>query len=205
MNVLMIPQNHEYIRRLKSSLEGMGVNVKVLRPFHYATLTNLIQMLLFRVKGYKIVHVHWLYIFPAGIVMKWFYYFCKMLNIKIIWEMHNIVPHHYKEKDRGMSKWFYEKCDGVIFHSESDIHRSREILGTDVEKRKVVVPHGNFNGSYLNTVSGEEARKALGISEDKKVILCFGFIRENRGYEYLIEATKDMVRLGRNHRGQSGR
>ena len=32
----------------------------------------------------------------------------------------------------------------------------------------------------------------MNISEGKKVILCFDFIRKNRGYEYLLDATKDM-------------
>lgn len=190
--VLMIPKNHEYINRLRANLEKIDVRVEILKPFHYASLGNVAKMIFFRFKHYRIIHVHWLYIFPLRFVMKWFYYFCKMMGIKIIWEMHNIVPHHYKERDVKNSKWFYEKSDAIIFHSESDINRSKEILGTSVNKINIVIPHGNFNESYENKITKEEARKILNIPENKRVILCFGFIRKNRGYEYLIEATKDM-------------
>ena len=192
IKIFMIPKNHEYINRLKLSLWKEGVMVEVLKPFHYATFTNVIKLLFFRRKGYKIIHVHWLYIFPFSIVMKWFYYFCKSLGIKIVWEMHNILPHNYSETDKGNSRWFYEKADAIIFHSEDDINRSKEVFEINTDKPYVVIPHGNFNESYENKFSKNRARQILGISDDKKVILCFGFLRKNRGYEYLIEATKEM-------------
>jgi len=192
IKAFMIPKNHEYINRLKSSLEKIDVKVKILKPFHYSSLTNIAKILFSRTKGYRIIHVHWLYIFPFSFVMKWFYYLCKIIGIKVIWEMHDILPHKYTEADRKNYKWFYEKSDAIIFHSESDIDRSKEILKVDVSKRHIVIPHGNFNELYENRISKKEARKILNIPEDKKAILCFGLIRRYRGYEYLIEATKDM-------------
>lgn len=192
VKIFMIPKNHEYINRLKFSLEKINVKVKILKPFHYSTLTNIFKLLFYRLKGYRIIHVHWLYIFPFGFVMKCFYYFCKGLGIKIVWEMHNILPHNYSETDKKNSRWFYEKSDAIIFHSKDDISRSREVLGANANKPHVVIPHGNFNESYKNKISKNSARQILGISDYKKVILCFGFLRKNRGYEYLIEATKDM-------------
>jgi len=192
IKVFMIPKNHEYINRLKSSLEKIDVNVEILKPFHYSSLMNIIKMLFFRIKEYRIIHVHWLYIFPFGFIMKWFYCFCKILGIKILWEMHNILPHHYKEIDRKNSRWFYEKSDAIIFHSRNDISRTKKLLKTNIDKIHVVIPHGNFDGSYENNISQENARRILDIPDNKKVILCFGFIRKNRGYEYLLEAAKDM-------------
>jgi glycosyltransferase involved in cell wall biosynthesis len=191
-NVFFIPRNHEYVRRLKAHLEKRGVGVVLLKPFHYSSFTNLLRILFFRLKGYRIIHVHWLYIFPFGFVMKGFYYFCKGLGIKIVWEMHNILPHGYGEKDKKNGRWFYEKSDAIIFHSEHDIQRAKDLLKTDTDKIHTIVPHGNFNGSYENTVSKKEARRRLNIPHDDRVLLCFGFIRRNRGYEYLIEAAKDM-------------
>lgn len=192
IKAFMIPKNHEYINRLKSGLEKINVKVKILKPFHYSTLTNIFKLLFYRLKGYRIIHVHWLYIFPFGFIMKWFYYFCKSLGIKIVWEMHNILPHNYSEADKKNSRWFYEKSDAIIFHSKDDINRSKEVLEINANKPHVVIPHGNFNESYENKISKNRARQILGISDDKKAILCFGFLRKNRGYEYLIEATKEM-------------
>jgi len=192
IKIFMIPKNHEYIRRLKSSLEKINIKVKILKPFHYSTFTNIAKILLCRILEYKIIHIHWLYIFPYSSIMRLFYYFCRTLDIKIIWEMHNILPHYYNEADRRNSQWFFERADAIIFHSENDVIRCREILKTNKIKNNIVIPHGNFNGSYENKITKKEARKILGIPEWKKVILCFGFMRKNRGYEYLIEATKNI-------------
>lgn len=188
----MIPKNHEYIRKLRSSLLKKDVEVKLLRPFHYSSFVNVAKIIYYRMRDYKIIHIHWLYIFPFGFVMKLFYYFCRVLGMKIIWEMHNILPHRYSKSDRKNCKWFYEKSNAIVYHSEGDLGRAKELLRTEMCKTAIVIPHGNFNESYENRISKREARGILGIPEGKKVILCFGFIRKNRGYEYLIDATKDM-------------
>jgi glycosyltransferase involved in cell wall biosynthesis len=190
--VFFIPRNHEYVRRLKQHLEKAAVSVVLLKPFHYSSLTNLLKIIFFRLKGYRIIHVHWLYIFPFGFVMKGFYYFCKALGIKVIWEMHNIVPHGYGENDKKQCRWFYERSDAIIFHSRHDIQRAKDLFNTDTDKIHTIIPHGNFNGSYENSISKKEARKHLNIPDNNRVLLCFGFIRKNRGYEYLIDAAKDM-------------
>ena len=190
--VFFIPKNHEYVRRLKQHLEKAGVSVALLKPFHYPSFTNLLKIIYFRFKGYRIIHVHWLYIFPFAFVMKGFYYFCKGLGIKVIWEMHNILPHGYAEKDKNNCQWFYEKADAIIFHSGYDIQRAKDLLNTDTDKIHTIMPHGNFNGSYENAISKKEARRHLNIPDNDRALLCFGFIRRNRGYEYLIDAAKDM-------------
>jgi glycosyltransferase involved in cell wall biosynthesis len=192
MKVFMIPKNHEYINRLKRSLEAVDVKVEILKPFHYSSLMNLLKMIYFRLRGHKIIHVHWLYIFPFGMGMRFFHIFCKSFGIRVIWEMHNIIPHHCTKHDRNNAKWFYEKVDAIIFHCEDDVGRSKEMLKTSMDKAHIVIPHGSFNESYENRISKDDARKLLHIPENKKVILCFGFIRKNRGYEFLIEAAKDM-------------
>ena len=190
--VFFIPRNHEYVRKLKQHLEKAGVSVVLLKPFHYSSFTNLLKIVFFRLKGYRIIHVHWLYIFPFGFVMKGFYHFCKGFGIKVIWEMHNILPHGYAESDKKNSRWFYEKADAIIFHSGQDIQRAKDLFNTDTDKIHMIIPHGNFNGSYENTISKKEARRHLNILDNERALLCFGFIRKNRGYEYLIDATKDM-------------
>jgi glycosyltransferase involved in cell wall biosynthesis len=193
MNVFMIPKNHEYIRRLKASLEALDVRIEILKPFHYSSFVNLAKLLYYRGRGFRVIHVHWLYIFPFGFVMKGFYYLCRALGVRVVWEMHNILPHNSREKDRRHSRWFYERSDAIIFHSESDVARAKEQLLTDVDKTHIVIPHGNFNESYPNCVSKADARSSLGIARGTRVILCFGFLRRNRGYEYLLDAVKDMA------------
>ncbi|HUK99937.1 MAG TPA: glycosyltransferase family 4 protein [Nitrospirota bacterium] len=192
MRIFLIPKNHEYIRQLKQHLENIGMEVIVLKPFHYSSIMNIIKMIFYRTQGCKIIHVHWLYIFPFSFIMKWFYYFCKGIGLKIVWEMHNILPHGYTDHDKKNSRWFYEKSDAIIFHSRNDILRVQEMLDTSMYKTHIVIPHGNFNESYENSISKLDARRQLDIEDHARVILCFGFIRKNRGYEYLLEAVKGM-------------
>ena len=73
-----------------------------------------------------------------------------------MWEMHNILPHNYTKRDKLNSKWFYEKCDAIIFHSGSDKDKSQRIFGVDCKKNYIIIPHGNFNESYENKVSKKE-------------------------------------------------
>ncbi|MFN8008998.1 MAG: glycosyltransferase family 4 protein [Terriglobia bacterium] len=192
LRLLMIPKNHQYIKLLKTSLEKKDLQVVLLKPFHYSSLMNLVKMVIARVRGCQIIHVHWLYIFPFNFVMKSFVHFCRLLGIKILWEMHNIIPHARKKNDLLQSKWFFEHADCVVFHSKEDIERVHNLYATDIVKTSFVIPHGTFNGSYPNQVSKSEARKALDIPTGKRVILCFGFIRKNRGYEYLVDAIRGL-------------
>ncbi|GAM11864.1 putative glycosyltransferase [Geobacter sp. OR-1] len=184
--------DHEYINLLKSSLEKNNVEVKLLKPFHYAAIINILALIFYRFRGYRLAHIHWLYIFPCSFVMKLFYILCKSLKITIIWEMHNIVSHSATMQDYKISKWFYENVDAIIYHSQDDIQRAKSELQTNVDKLHIVVPHGNFNNSYENNISKIDARKALDIDVKSRVVLCFGAIRKNRGYEYLIEAIKTL-------------
>jgi glycosyltransferase involved in cell wall biosynthesis len=189
----MIPRSHPYTRELKRALQQEKVQVVSLQPFHYATPINILKLLFGRISGYKIIHVHWLYISPLGFIMKGFYFFCRFLQIKIVWEMHNIVPHEGNASERVLSRWFYEQVDAVIFHSQDDIIRSKKMLQSSVDKRHIVIPHGHFHQAYENTLSKKEARGILNIPLNRRVLLCFGILRNYRGYEYLIEATRDMT------------
>jgi len=66
-------------------------------------------------------------------------------------------------RDRENSRWFFERANGIIYHSRSDLQRVKEMLGTSIDKVYLVVPHGNFNESYPNTITQEAARDRLSI------------------------------------------
>lgn len=192
IKVLMVPCRHEYVRKLKEHLKGEGVDVRLLKPFHYSTPLNILKILLYRSQGYRIIHVHWLYVFPFAWTMRLFSAFCRGLGFKIVWEMHNIVPHRRSSRDIDVSKWFYNNCDAVIFHSRHDIKRSKEVLGVGDKSPSATVYHANFIGSYKNEITKYEARKALGVPPEGRVLLCFGQIRKNRGYEHLVKAMEGL-------------
>ena len=190
MKIFMIPKNHEYVNKLTRGLERKGVEVMQLKPFHYSSLTNLFKLFLYRGRGFNLIHVHWLYIFPHRLVMKFFTRLIRLLGVKVVWEVHNILPHGWREIDRKISREFLVNADGLILHSRQDLERIRESLGVDPGQPYIVVPHGNFIGSYRNGIGREAARHRLQIDAVEKVLLCFGFIRKNRGYDCLLDAME---------------
>lgn len=190
MKIFMIPKNHEYIRKLDAGLSARGVTVRLLKPFHYSSLTNLLMLILYRGLGYGLIHVHWTYIFPHLVAMRLFNGLTRLLGIRVVWEVHNILPHRHSEADRKISREFLERADGLVLHSVNDLERIREELRVEPDKPFVVAPHGNFIGSYPNDIGRDAARSRLGIGVDEKVLLCFGFIRRNRGYDLLLDAME---------------
>lgn len=187
----MIPHDHEYIRRLKQSLESREAKISLCQPFHYATPWNFIKIFFLRLFGYKIIHVHWIYVFPFVWLMKFFVFFCKKLGYKFVWTIHNIVPHKHTAKDVEKSRWFYEHVDHRFIHYESNIQKLEKILGVKTDKLTVIY-HPNFNDSYLNEISQKKAREKLDISMDKRVLLCFGQIRTDKGIPYFVEAFREL-------------
>jgi glycosyltransferase involved in cell wall biosynthesis len=65
-----------------------------------------------------------------------------------------------------------------------------------LDPRKIfVVPHGSdevFSGD--GSVSKADARRDLGISSEKRVILFFGFIKRYKGLEHLVAAFEEVKR-----------
>jgi len=192
LKVLMVPCAHEYVAKLKAHLQDTDVDVRLLKPFHYSTPANIFKIIFYRLRGYKLIHVHWLYVFPFVWSMRLFAGFCHALGFKIVWEMHNIVSHRNSSKDLEMSRWFYGNCDAVVFHSRHDINWSKEALGVAKKRPMATVYHANFIGSYKNELTKERARASLGLPAQGRVLLCFGQIRKNRGYEYLIKAMETL-------------
>ena len=194
--VIMLPHNHEYIFRLKEELEKEGVKIALLKPFHYSTLANFLKVFFLKFKGYRIIHVHWLYVFPFFWLMKLFVKFSKKLGYKIVWTVHNILPHERRKGDIEMVRWFYKNADYKFIHYKINLENLKKILNVEPENIEVIY-HPIFD-AYPNEISKEEARKKLGIPVNKKILLCFGMIRKYKGMELFADA---MEKLGNDYIG----
>ena len=58
----------------------------------------------------------------------------------------------------------------------------------DCIQKCVTIPHGSYVGVYPNNISQEEARKKLGLREDKFIYLFLGQIRDYKGVDVLLDA-----------------
>lgn len=99
----------------------------------------------------------------------------------------NIIPHEKRFFDTPFSKYFLPVLDGAVA-------MSRKVLG-DLQNFPISKPvkktgyHAHpLYDNFGRSVSKSEACESLGLDENKRYILFFGFIRNYKGLDILIEA-----------------
>ncbi len=184
MKVIMIPRSNQYIVKLADLLRKDSVKVKQFKSFHYSAPSNFIKTFFYRLVGYKIIHIHWVYVFPFSFIMKSYIKFAKRLGYKIIWTVHNVHPHEHTDKEKDKTIWFGKNVDYFFIHYESNVSKLEKYTGSAISKKKItVINHPSYEEIYPNKISKVEARIILGIPQSKKVVLCFGQIRKYKGVD----------------------
>ncbi|MCX6235385.1 MAG: glycosyltransferase [Bacteroidetes bacterium] len=99
----------------------------------------------------------------------------------------NIIPHEWKPGQRIFTRYFIKSVEGFIIMSKS-VLKDLELF--DKVKPRQLCPHPLYD-NYGEILSKEEAKKALNLNADQHYILFFGFIREYKGLDILLEALAD--------------
>jgi len=105
-------------------------------------------------------------------------------NIKVITLIDNVIPHEKKILDKALTKYFLKKSHGFIVMTESVKNDLLSLLPDAIVK---VIPHPLYN-HFGDNVDKYKARIKLGIDPNKKTLLFFGFIRNYKGLDLLIES-----------------
>ena len=105
---------------------------------------------------------------------------------KVICIADNIIPHEHRPGDHLFTKYFAKSIDSFITMSEK-VKKDLISYSTKPVKQVVHPLYDNFGEG----VAKKEARQKLGIPENEKVILFFGFIRNYKGLDILFEAMND--------------
>lgn len=100
----------------------------------------------------------------------------------------NVIPHEKRPGDKPFTQYFLNSCDAFITMSEKVLSDLRIF---EKEKPAMQVLHPLYD-NFGAAISQSEARKHLGISEDKKLLLFFGFIRPYKGLDLLLRALKEI-------------
>ena len=104
-------------------------------------------------------------------------------HTKIVAITDNVLPHEKRTGDKPFTKYFLGACDAFITMSEKVMGDLRKF--TQKPAKQITHPlYDNFG----EQVEKAEARKHLGLPENKKIILFFGFIRNYKGLDLLLEA-----------------
>ncbi|MFH0865848.1 MAG: glycosyltransferase [Bacteroidota bacterium] len=114
----------------------------------------------------------------------------KNKHSKIISIIDNIIPHEKRIGDKKLAKYFVKAVDGFVVMSKSVLD---DIELFDKNKPKLFCPHPLYD-NFGETVPKETAKHKLGLNASLKYILFFGFIRDYKGLDLLLNAMPAILK-----------
>jgi len=106
-------------------------------------------------------------------------------HTKVVAITDNIRPHEKRAGDVLFTRYFLHSCDAYITMSEKVMTDLRS-FEPDKPAKQVLHPlYDNFG----EPIPKAEARQKLGLNKDIKLALFFGFIRQYKGLDILLEAV----------------
>ncbi|MFO8008994.1 MAG: glycosyltransferase [Candidatus Brocadiia bacterium] len=103
---------------------------------------------------------------------------------------HNVAEHEPRWWKRMACRALLRRADRIVVHSEANARRARELVDGSVPV--FACPHPSLRGLGLRGHDRADARRRLGLS--KPVVLFFGFVREYKGVDVLLDAMARVVR-----------
>lgn len=96
----------------------------------------------------------------------------------------NIVPHEHRPGDRPLTAYFLRHTDAVVYMSDEV---GRDLDSFDYKGLRAMSPHPIYD-TYGTPVAKAEACAALDLDPAEDYVLFFGFIRDYKGLDLLLEA-----------------
>lgn len=140
-----------------------------------------------KAKGYDVVWTQWPEMSDYG---SGFWRACKMLGMRVVHTVHNVLPHEESADDRTMCGKVYRDAEKLFVHSDWS---RRELLQgfPGLDSRVTLMRHGLFSIYGRRAGAREGLRKHLGIAEDQVALLFCGAIRPYKNIDSVIAALKD--------------
>ena len=109
----------------------------------------------------------------------------KKINTNIVVNCNNIIPHESGKLDKYLSLRFFKHCDYFIVMANSV---KKELLNIMPSASLIESKHPIYD-TFGSPIPKEDARMKLSIN-DERIILNFGLIRDYKGLDILIKASK---------------
>ena len=111
----------------------------------------------------------------------------KNRHSRIVSIIDNIIPHEKRFGDRPFAKYFVKAVDAFIVMSRSVEEDMKKFVSAQPVR---FIPHPIYD-NYGLPLEKSEARKKLNLDSDGKYLLFFGFIRDYKGLDLLLDAMAD--------------
>ncbi|MBE2218694.1 MAG: glycosyltransferase [Ignavibacteria bacterium] len=109
-------------------------------------------------------------------------------GIKVILLLHNVIAHEKRFGDEALTKYFFNRCDGFVLLNKAS---EKDLLSIVPNAKYIIHPHPLYD-HYGSKIDKLTARNFLGVPADKKTVLFFGFIRDYKGLDILIDSFKEL-------------
>lgn len=112
---------------------------------------------------------------------------------KIVWTVHNLKAHDqlHEKLEAMFYRRFIPRVDGVISLSRTGLEMAREKFRRLRHLPSAVIPHGHYRDQYPPCTV--DARAALSIPSDARVVLFFGAVRAYKNVEALVRAFREVA------------
>ncbi|MCK6602432.1 MAG: glycosyltransferase [Bacteroidetes bacterium] len=100
----------------------------------------------------------------------------------------NVIPHEKRPGDLALIRYYLNRVDGFIAMSKAV---EQDLLSLKPDAHYRLKAHPVYD-HFPVKIDPLQARKALNLPENKTILLFFGFIREYKGLDLLIEALFEL-------------
>ncbi len=165
-----------------------GIDSPIIRAVRYVlgSTKALVRCVLER---RSIVHFHW---FHVGLLELFNIVLSKLLFRKIVITAHDVEAFATGLSVPAFVRTAYGLCDVVVAHNKVSAEELVQKVGV-LPGRINIIPHGNYLDVIDEPPAADECRKKLNISEESKVLLFFGQIKDVKGLDILLEAMSTII------------
>lgn len=158
-------------------------------------INSVALMIRFAIAPPDILHVQYIPLVEKGLPFEhWFMQYAKWRGIKIVYTVHDVLPHDTGDRLRDAFRSIYQLADALICQNETA--RKQLITEFGVETHRIwLIPHGPMFHDNQN-VTKPQARTRLGYTPDECVVLWQGIVLPYKGVDFLLDAWQRIQARG---------
>ena len=114
-------------------------------------------------------------------------------GIQVVSVLDNVIPHEPHFWDKWLIRYFIRSIDHFVAMSDSVKDDCLRFLPASLHNCVALSPHPLYD-NFGEPVTQTQARKELNLPADKTILLFFGFIRDYKGLDLLMNAYAQAVK-----------